>query len=193
MRRAPESWSSLVPKFKRHPALKHGAYSATALLPGESPAEFEKLHLALIADIRPTGALEENIVADMTRLVWRKQNLVTFSLAKVARMQWDDIRSVKYYETSPDAPKDSSWGALPASERDKVDKFIDATIDQVREELGETAYLLAACGDDATVKCLLSDLEIEERLDASIEKCLKRLLLVRGVKSTSPGLLPLLS
>jgi len=179
-----------MPKFKRHPALKHGAYSATALLPGESPAEFAKLHLALLAEWMPTGALEEDIVADLTRLIWRKQNLVTFSLAEVARMQWADIRSVKFYETSPDAPKDSSWGALPASERDKVEKFIDATIDQVREELGDTAFQLAACGDTATIECLLRELEIEERLDASIDKCLKRLLLVRGVKSISTGPLP---
>ena len=32
------------------PALKHGAYSATAILPGESQAEFEKLHRDTIAE-----------------------------------------------------------------------------------------------------------------------------------------------
>jgi hypothetical protein len=31
---------------KIHPALKHGGYSATGLLPGEDPAAFEKLHTA---------------------------------------------------------------------------------------------------------------------------------------------------
>lgn len=76
MIRARELWSSLVSQFKkRHPALKHGGFSSTAVLPGENPAEFEELHQALIAELAPTGALEENIVADIARLVWRKQNL----------------------------------------------------------------------------------------------------------------------
>jgi hypothetical protein len=35
------------------PALKHGAYSEAALLPGEDPAEFKALHKGLIADFRP--------------------------------------------------------------------------------------------------------------------------------------------
>ena len=34
--------SRQVKKF--HPALKHGAFSATAVLPGEDPAEFKELH-----------------------------------------------------------------------------------------------------------------------------------------------------
>jgi hypothetical protein len=29
---------------KVHPALKHAGYSTTTILPGESAAEFEKLH-----------------------------------------------------------------------------------------------------------------------------------------------------
>jgi hypothetical protein len=52
------------------PALKHGAYSATAVLPGESRAEFEKLHRDLIAELTP---FEDDIVADLERLVWRKR------------------------------------------------------------------------------------------------------------------------
>jgi len=63
---------------KIHPALKHGGYSATALLPGEDPAAFKKLHQDLIAEFNPSGALEDDIVATMARLVWRKQHLSTF-------------------------------------------------------------------------------------------------------------------
>ena len=33
---------------RKHPALKHGAYSAIAVLPGENRAEFEKLRRDLI-------------------------------------------------------------------------------------------------------------------------------------------------
>ena len=62
------------------PALKHGAYSATAILPGESQAEFEKLHRDTIAEWTPSGVLENDIVMTITRLLWRKQNLDTLPL-----------------------------------------------------------------------------------------------------------------
>ena len=52
------------------PALKHGAYSATAILPGESQAEFEKLHRDTITEWTPSGVLENDIVMTITRLLW---------------------------------------------------------------------------------------------------------------------------
>jgi len=39
-------------------------------------AEFEKLHRDLIAE--PNGLFENDIVATMARVLWRKQNLETF-------------------------------------------------------------------------------------------------------------------
>jgi hypothetical protein len=80
---------------KIHSALKHGGYAATALLPGENPAAFEKLHHDLIAELAPTGALEDDIVATLARLVWRKQNLATFRIAEVARERYSAIKSEK--------------------------------------------------------------------------------------------------
>jgi hypothetical protein len=50
-------------------------YSGTALLPGEDPGEFELLHNKLIAEFAPAGPFEQDIVANMARLIWRKQNL----------------------------------------------------------------------------------------------------------------------
>jgi hypothetical protein len=70
---------------KSHPALKHAGYSATTLLPGESVTEFEKLHRDLIDELSPNGVLEDDIVATMARLLWRKQNLATFRNADLAR------------------------------------------------------------------------------------------------------------
>jgi hypothetical protein len=42
-------------------------------------------------------------------------------------------------------------------------------------------------GKPATINGLMEELDIEERLDGLISKCLKQLLLVRGVKSLSPA------
>jgi hypothetical protein len=178
-----------VSKFKRrHAALKHGGYSSTAVLPGENPAEFEELHQALIAELAPRGALEEDIVADIARLVWRKKNLATFRYAEDVRAVWFGRREEIFYEKHPDAPAtpDSPLSMLSDSERAKVYEGTDAMIDEVRKELGED-FRFVEIGDTATVERLLSDLEIEERLDALIDKCLKRLLFLRGLKSLSTG------
>src|SRR5262249_37299302 len=67
---------------RRHPALKHGAHSATAVLPGESIDEFEKLHSALQREFQPIGALEEDIILRVARLVWRGKNLNTLRVAE---------------------------------------------------------------------------------------------------------------
>jgi hypothetical protein len=40
-------------RLKRSNALKHGGYSAVGLLPGESPAEFEKHHKDVIDELGP--------------------------------------------------------------------------------------------------------------------------------------------
>jgi len=137
----------LVAVNKIPPALKHAAYSATTLLPGEDAAAFDKLHQALIAEFAPVGALEEDIVSEIARLTWRKQNLATFRTAELAQERFEEIC------------------------REKV-PFGDI-------------YQLIDIGEPATVEGLMKELEIKERLDGLISKCLKQLLMVRGVKSLS--------
>jgi hypothetical protein len=169
-----------VSKFKKsHPALKHGAYSATGLLPGENPAEFEKLHQALIDELAPTGSLEEDIVATMARLLWRKQNLETFRVAEHARNRRSAIQSEKL-------PSKDLWAILDGDNIDpaKRQELTRAADHQARQELGEN-YKLVEIGATATVDRLIKDLEVEERLDGAIDKCLKRLLFLRGLKSLS--------
>jgi hypothetical protein len=60
-----------VKKFRA--AFRHGAFSATAILPGEDPTAFKELHQNIIAELAPVGALEDDIVLTITRLVWRKK------------------------------------------------------------------------------------------------------------------------
>jgi hypothetical protein len=76
---------------KLHPALKHGGYCATGLLPGEDHTAFERLYQDLIADLRPDGPLENDIVASIARLYWRKQNLDTFRIAESARNRFQPL------------------------------------------------------------------------------------------------------
>ena len=124
------------------PALKHGAYSATAILPGESQAEFEKLHRDTIAEWTPSGVLENDIVMTITRLLWRKQNLDTLRIEEEKRQA------------------------------------------RISEKFGDD-YKLVELGEAATFDGLRKELDIIERFDSAITRCLKQLLLVRGVKSIS--------
>ena len=103
------------------------------------------------------------------------------------RAVWFGRREKKFYEEFPDAPAtpDSPLSMLSDSERAKVYEGTDDIIDEVRKELGE-AFRFVEIGDTATVERLLSDLEIEGRLDALIDKGLKRLLFLRGLKSLQP-------
>ena len=53
---------------------------------------------------------------------------------------------------------------------------------QTLKTLGD-AFELVEIGEAATFDGLTKELETQERLDAAINRCLKQLLMVRGVKS----------
>jgi hypothetical protein len=170
----------LIQLNKLHPALKHAGYSATTLLPGEDPAAFEKLHRALIDEFAPVGALEEEIVADMARLTWRKQNLATFRIAQLAEKRHREINDEKV--PSLDLFADDEEYLAAQEERREGYR---AAKEQAQQELGDT-YELIDIGEPATIDGLMKELDIKERLDGLISKCVKQLLMVRGVKSLSP-------
>lgn len=155
------------------PALKHGGYSGTTLLPGEDPAEFERLHNDLISELAPVGRLEEDIVASMAHLVWRKQNMSTYRLAQQAQKR----RSAIY---SSLAPPEFALRSFDASNPEAI----RAAEEQARKELGE-AWELTEMGEAATTDHLLIELSVVDRLEGMIDRCLKRLLFVRGLKSIS--------
>jgi len=170
---------------KLHAALKHGAYSATAVLPGEDLAAFKKLHQECIAHYAPVGPLEDDVVATMARLLWRKQNLPTCRLAEIAVEYDAAIRR----EMLPSRLEELLECEVPPAKREAA---MQAAEDEARKELG-ARYALVEIGETATVVRLLQDLEIEERLDAMIDKCIKRLLHLRGLRSlsTAPASPPL--
>jgi hypothetical protein len=138
----------------------------------------------LIAELSPKGVLEEDIVAEMAHLVWRKQNLVTLARAERARHRGGRIRTqravdalVERTEAGLPSPPTHSFELSPSEREARA----QATEELVRQELGAD-YELAKI-ESATVDGLLRDLAVQDRLDAMIDKCLKRLLFVRGLKS----------
>jgi hypothetical protein len=156
-----------------HPALKHGAYSSLAVLPGEDRAEFEKKHRQLIAEYSPSGPLEHHEVLVLARLIWREENLSTFAVAKAAREPfiWAEDSGRSYSNEETQAAQCAAT--------------VKAAEEEARQQLGEL-YPLVAMGGIATLWHLERELTLRERLNEEIAKCIKRLMLAKGLKSISP-------
>jgi hypothetical protein len=122
-------------ELRPKPALKHGGYSTTTLLPGENRSEFEKLYKDLITEHCPNGALEQDIVLTIAHLIWRKHHIAT--LRKAVLRTWDDSGT----------------------------KILFATV------------------EEAAADRLMRDLDVQARIDSEVERCVKRLLLLKGLKS----------
>jgi hypothetical protein len=169
---------------KTHPALKHAGYSAATILPGEDAAAFDRLHQKLAAEFNPAGPLEESIVADMAHLMWRKQNLATYQIAPRINEYCKQV-ALKNVVAEPPAYSLSVPGFDGSPEyQEQLREATRMAERQVRQEIGEI-YSLIDIGELATIEGLMDELNVSERLDGLIDKCLKRLLMVRGVKSLS--------
>ena len=169
---------------RSHPALKHGAYSATTLLPGESRAEFEKLHRDLMAELTPSGVLEDDIVTTIAHLVWRKKNLPTLRISECAQNR---RKAIVNENPPPPSDDDALLLALDSVRREFLERVEASRLAAEREDQEAGICELTQLGEAATFDGLIRELEIQERLDAAINRCLKQLLMVRGVKSiTAP-------
>jgi hypothetical protein len=167
---------------KPHGALKHGGYSALGLLPGESPAEFDRLHKDLFEELAPRGPLEEDIVSTLARLLWRKQNRSTFRTAELAKKRRTEIVKTEIATRNiPDPYPLLDLYARSEEAQAAHEEAVRVGKEQAQKELGDLFELTES--DVATDDRLLADLAVEERLDAVIDKCIKRLLMVRGIKS----------
>ena len=56
-------------------ALKHGADAASVILPGEDPAEYDRIVADYHRDLQPCGALEEFQVNTIIRADWQRRRL----------------------------------------------------------------------------------------------------------------------
>jgi len=168
---------------KLYPALKHGAYSASGLLPGEDPVAFEELHQNLIAYYEPNGPLQEYTILDVARTIWRKENLQTFRIAEAARKRHLAIRAEMIPSATPALQHleylRDDWIPPTAAE---IETATEAAEARARQELGES-YKFVELGDLATPAQLLAELEVEERLDARIDRLLKRYAMLKTFES----------
>jgi hypothetical protein len=78
-----------MPKVKRPNAQKHGAFAATAIVPGEDPREFEELFSALVEEWTPAGPTEEEAVLSVAKAIWRKRRVQKFIEAELMKNMLD--------------------------------------------------------------------------------------------------------
>ena len=67
----------------------------TGVLPGESQADFEKLHRDLISEHAPAGVHEKHIVLKMAHLIWRDKNLGTLRIVPHVEERYSAILQEK--------------------------------------------------------------------------------------------------
>ena len=101
---ADQSESYYNPRSEKFPhALKHGAFSALSILPGEDPKEFIELYQSIAAELLPDGPIEKDAVKTIAVSIWRASRLTIFRRAEWARAKYgeDDQNSDEIPKTEP--------------------------------------------------------------------------------------------
>lgn len=163
--------------YKKPAALTHGIYSATAVLPGEDQAAFDKLHRDLIAEWLPNGVFEDIRIADLARHTWRLQNLGTLQFAAVARSRYTNILNEM---VAAKFPEQAPFATHPDSK-----KMVAAAKAQLRAEFGDACEVVEM-GEAASFEGLNKLLDLEERICGLIDRLVNQLLKARVYKSLPP-------
>jgi len=177
-------WMTARAKIKKPGnGLKHGAYCTTELLPGESAKDYERVRQGLVDELKPDGPLEEHIVGSMAQLLWRKQNLRIFRRAEAARKRRNEIIKEEMRRREISDPLAHLYEDVNQAAREEAAR---AGEQLTHAELGDDYALIE--NDTVTEDRLMTDLALHERMDALIDRCVKRLLMLRGFKSMAISL-----
>src|SRR3954452_24617288 len=80
-----------MPKGKKRNALKHGAYAQTLMLWSEKFEDYELLRAGLDLEFSPAGAMESDLVQTLLDLLWRKRRLRCYEQITLQKRR-DEIR-----------------------------------------------------------------------------------------------------
>jgi hypothetical protein len=120
--------------------------------------------------------MEEETVLSIARLTWRRQNLARFEAGQLSHYVWETLKSVVAEESDDIRKFDKEIMAA-------FDKMTEASKRPRKAKGARDAVELVEGWKVAVLSRLLKELGVEERLDAMIDRLLKRLLFVRGLKS----------
>lgn len=147
-------------------ALKHGAFSKTLILPGEDIREFEKLRNGLIKEYRPSGEFEEETIDQIAEAMWIARRMGVYQHVKHLR-----IKSKRATNLATINDHMKTIGKPPYSPP------------QVGNETDEA---LLEFGEILSLDYVVKELEVHAKLDARIDRLLKRFFLHRTM-TQMPG------
>jgi hypothetical protein len=123
--------------------------------------------------------MEEETVASIARLTWRRQNLAQFEIGQLSYVIAEGLKKA--------ASKESKNGKEDDELISAVTELIEANQRRHKAEGSrkedEAEVELFEMSKGIVLDRLIKELAIEERLDAMIDRLMKRLLFVRGLKS----------
>jgi hypothetical protein len=171
-------------------AWKHGGYSNLGVLPGENAQEFKRLHQSLIDEWEPSGPTECDAVLSFAKCMWRKSRLTIYAQLAAARTKVNDVdplqSALDAYEAAgkaawdSDAPLRGPQKALTPPEKQSLAAEERREHDLTQEDTPEQQ--LAKLGEQITPAKLIEEIELAGRLDARIDRLLKRLFQLKGAK-----------
>jgi hypothetical protein len=206
------------PNRNRPNALKHGAFAKTAVLPWEDPEQFEELHSSLIEEWAPVGPTEQDAVFSIAMGMWRKRRLARFINTARQRCELDPNHAA-YNETyalrvfsgliafAPDQFENyltalTAHAAARLRQNFRRENFQSTSewVHAVQKEV-ETVMLPAAARFDGssgrvqnaaffTIEVIKDEVAVQERIDATIDRAVKRLIQTRAMKQMLPRISP---
>jgi len=204
-------------KSKKPNAVKHGVFSAIAILPGEHLEEFEELVSSLIEEWMPVGASEHDAVASIANAMWRKRRLQTFVNVQLLKNNmnpdhpsYDEAFGLHNFGVfMTDAPhtafevhatrtlrpdrikyfrekfprenfdSDSEWTQAIRIEIYSVLLPQWKEMHPLLDDIGRLIGVAATISGEA----FLQEVALDERLDAMIDRAVKRLMQIKTMKS----------
>jgi hypothetical protein len=190
-------------------ALTHGGHSKLIVLPGEDQAAFDALYESLKEEWKPNGTLEENTVLDLAKLMQQKRRVDDYfyqEMVLLRRTIEDEIdhasQILRWLEkaTTIDEAK-TIIDYLPRTYVREMDRGVivsdfqpeEKEIPRLANRLRELINLqkeIEVGQYDADNSAKMRELTakktaIDDRLDSSIDKTIKRLALIKTFKQAS--------
>jgi hypothetical protein len=202
-------------------ALKHGVFAKILILPGEDREEFKLLYAALVEEWKPVGPTEHDAVLSIAKGIWRKRRMQRFLSSEMLRCSLDPnhayhdeafaLRTLSQcIEEAPDEVDVALRGLsarnadhlrenFPRGKFESTSQWVRAIQEEVTSVLlpraerfsFDTETLIVRDAAFFTVEVIKDELAVDARIDAMIDRAVKRLVQTKAMKqmlvSTSPN------
>ena len=175
-------------------SLKHGAFSEILILPGEAAQDFEHLKNDLFAEYKPSGISEERVLIAVAKALRQERRLALYQHVQHARA----AKSSSERRGNPIAMAESlrqfriRKGLIAPDEVAPEPKVPAPPQKSAEERINDE---LLELGNLLTLDQLEKELEVEFKLQAKIDRLLKRFFQIKTMKqiagltaSTAPTL-----